>query len=77
MSKGGPVAYEELTPEHKQKFNEIKALFEAGLIGSFERIHHHDIRWKGFSPEGTLDGVDLSLPLKERSGSISPIERAH
>jgi hypothetical protein len=53
MSKGDPVTYEELTPEHKQKFDEIKALFEADLIGSFERTRHHGIRWKGFSPEGT------------------------
>jgi hypothetical protein len=63
--EGDPVTYKELTPEHKQKFNEIKAFFEADLIGSFERIRHHGIRWKGFSPEGALDGVDLSLPSKE------------
>jgi hypothetical protein len=44
MSKGDPVMYEELTPEHKQKFNEIKALFEVDLIGSFERARHHGIR---------------------------------
>jgi hypothetical protein len=62
MSKGDPVTYEELTPEHKQKFNEIKAHFEADLIGSFQRTRHHGIRWKGFLPEGALDGVDLSLP---------------
>jgi hypothetical protein len=37
MSKGDPIMYEELTPEYKQKFDEIKALFEADLIGSFER----------------------------------------
>jgi hypothetical protein len=37
MSKGDSVTYKELTPEHKQKFDEIKALFEADLIGSFER----------------------------------------
>jgi hypothetical protein len=55
MSKGDPVTYEELTPEHKQKFDDIKALFEADLIGSFERTHHHGIRWKGCSPEGALD----------------------
>jgi hypothetical protein len=67
MSKGDPVMYEELTPEHKQKFDEIKALFEADLIGSFERTCHHGIRWKGFSPEGALDGVDLSLPSEERT----------
>jgi hypothetical protein len=65
MSKGDPVTYEELTPKHKQKFDEIKALFEADLIGSFERTRHHDIRWKGFSPEGALDGVDISLPSEE------------
>jgi hypothetical protein len=66
MSKGDPVTYEELTPEHKKEFDEIKALFEADLIWSFERKSHHGIRWKGFSPEGALDGVDLSLPSEER-----------
>jgi hypothetical protein len=65
MSMGDPVTNKELTPEHKQKFDEIKALFKADLIGSFERTRHHGIRWKGFSPEGTLDGVDLSLPSEE------------
>jgi hypothetical protein len=67
MSKGDPVTYEELTLEHKQKFDEIKALFEADLIRCFERTRHHYIMWKGFSPEGPLDGVDLSLPSEERT----------
>jgi hypothetical protein len=70
MSKGDPVTYEEVTPEHKQKFDEIKAHFEANLIGSFERTRHHGIRWKGFSPEGALDGVDLSLPSEERNRAL-------
>jgi hypothetical protein len=70
ISKGDPVTYEELTPEHKQKFDEIKALFEADLIGSFERTCHHSIRWKGFSPEGTLDGVDLSLSSEEHTREL-------
>jgi hypothetical protein len=70
MSKGDPVTYEELTPEHKQKSNEIKALFEADLIGSFERTRHHGIKWKGFSSEGALDGVDLSLSLEERTRAL-------
>jgi hypothetical protein len=65
MLKGDPVTYEELTLEHKQKFDEIKALFEADLIGSFERTRHHGIRWKGFSPESALVGVDLTLPSEE------------
>jgi hypothetical protein len=70
MSKGDPVTYEELTPEHKHEFDEIKALFEADLIGSFERTHHHDVWWKGFSPKGALDGVDLSLPSEERTRAL-------
>jgi hypothetical protein len=70
MSKGDPVTHEELTPEHKQKFDEIKALFEADLIGSFERTRHHGIRWKGFSLEGALNGVDLSLSSKERTRAL-------
>jgi hypothetical protein len=70
MSKGDPITYEELTPKHEQKFDEIKALFEADLIGSFERTRHHGIRWKGLSPEGALDGVDLSLPSEERTRAL-------
>jgi hypothetical protein len=70
MSKGDLVTYEELTLEQKQKFDEIKALFEADLIGSFERTRHHGIRWKGFLPEGALDGVELSLPLEERTRAL-------
>jgi hypothetical protein len=70
MSKGDPVTYEGLTPEHKQKFDEIKALFEVDLIRSFERTRHHDIRWKGFSLEGALDGVDISLPSEKRTRAL-------
>jgi hypothetical protein len=70
MLKGDPITYEEMTPEHKQKFDEIKALFEADLIRSFERTRHHDIRWKGFLPKGTLDGMDLSLLSKERTRAL-------
>jgi hypothetical protein len=70
MLKGDPVTYEELSPEHKLKFDEINALFEADLIRSFERTRHHGIWWKGFSPEGIFDGVDLSLPLEERTKAL-------
>jgi hypothetical protein len=65
MSKGDLVTYEELTPEHKQKFDEMKALFETDLIGSFERTRHHGIRWKGSHPKVLPNGVDLSLPSEE------------
>src|SRR6185436_3544261 len=50
---------------HKKKYDEIKALLEADLIGSFERTRNHGIRWKGFSPEDALDNVDLSVPSEE------------
>ena len=65
-----PITYEELPPEHKQKYDEVKALLESDLIGSFERTRNHGIRWKGFSPEGTLDNVDLSVPSEERTRAL-------
>jgi hypothetical protein len=70
MLKENSITYEELSAEHKQKYDEIKALFEADLIGSFESTRHHGIRWKGFSPEGALDEVDLSTSLKERTRAL-------
>jgi hypothetical protein len=62
--------YEELPAEHKQKYDEIKTLFKADLIGSFERIRHHGVRWKGFSPEGALDDMDLSTPSEDRTRAV-------
>jgi hypothetical protein len=70
MSKGDSITYKEVTPEHKQKFDGIKAIFEADLIRSFERTRHQGVRWKGFSPEGALDGVDLSLSSEERTRAL-------
>ncbi|KAK1619045.1 hypothetical protein QYE76_024562 [Lolium multiflorum] len=58
MADGTPVTYEDLTEELKKKYDEVKAILEADLIGSFHRTRSHGIRWKGFSPEGALDGVD-------------------
>src|SRR6185295_11542063 len=64
------VTYEELSPEHKKKYDEIKALLEADLISSFERTRNHGIRWKGFSPDGALDNVDLSVPSEEHTRAL-------
>src|SRR6185503_5748860 len=58
-----PVTYEELTLEHKQKYEEVKAQFEADLIGSFERTRNHGIKWKEMD-------VDLSVPSEERTRAI-------
>jgi hypothetical protein len=70
MVREDPIMYEELPAEHKQKYNKIKALLEADLIGSFKKTHHHGVRWKGFSPEGALDDVDLSTPSKGRTRAL-------
>jgi hypothetical protein len=70
MTRAEPITYEELPAKHKQKYDEIKAHFEADLIGSFEKTHHHSVRWKGFSPEGALDGVDLSTPSEDRTRAL-------
>ncbi|KAK1614330.1 hypothetical protein QYE76_019847 [Lolium multiflorum] len=56
------ITYEDLPPDHKKKYDELKAIVEAELIGSFEKTRSHGIRFKGFTPQGVLDGVDLSLP---------------
>ena len=47
MADGTPVTYEGLTEELKKKYDEVKAILEADLIGSFHRTRSHGIRWKG------------------------------
>jgi hypothetical protein len=70
MARDDPITYEELSAEHKQRYDEIKTQFEADLIGSFERTRKHGVRWKGFSLEGALDGVDLSVPSKDHTRAL-------
>jgi len=65
-----PVTYEELTPEYKQKYDEVKAQFEADLIGSLERTRHYGIRWRGFSSEGALNNINMSVPSEERTRAL-------
>ncbi|KAK1611721.1 hypothetical protein QYE76_035394 [Lolium multiflorum] len=70
MAEDTPVTYADLPDELKKKHDEIKATLEAELIGSFHRTRSHGVRWKGFTPEGALDGVDLSAPSEERTRSL-------
>ncbi|KAK1631932.1 hypothetical protein QYE76_006247 [Lolium multiflorum] len=70
MADGTPVTYEELPDELKKRYDEIKVTLEADLIGSFQRTRSHGIRWKGFSPQGALDGIDLSAPSEERTRGL-------
>ncbi|KAK1649635.1 hypothetical protein QYE76_067440 [Lolium multiflorum] len=64
---------------HKKKYDELKAIVEAELIGSFEKTRSHGIGFKGFTPQGVLDEVDLSLlrmnvpSLRRRSTTWWPI----
>src|SRR5215218_1509655 len=64
------ITYEDLPPDHKKKYDELKAIVEAELIGSFEKTRSHGIRFKGFTPEGVLAGLDLSLPSEERTRAL-------
>jgi hypothetical protein len=54
MMRDDLITYEELPAEHKQKYNKIKALFEADLIGSFEKTRHHGVGGKDFHPKALL-----------------------
>jgi hypothetical protein len=54
MTRDDPIRYEELPAEHKQKYDEIKALFEANLIGSFEKTRHHGVSGRDFHPKALL-----------------------
>ncbi|KAK1698879.1 hypothetical protein QYE76_015576 [Lolium multiflorum] len=38
------ITYEELPPDHKKKYDELKAICEAELIGSFEKTRSHGVR---------------------------------
>ncbi|KAK1613552.1 hypothetical protein QYE76_019069 [Lolium multiflorum] len=38
------ITYEDLPPDHKKKYDELKAIVEAELIGSFEKTRSHGIR---------------------------------
>ncbi|KAK1645078.1 hypothetical protein QYE76_062883 [Lolium multiflorum] len=62
-----PITYEDLPTEHKKKYDDLKVILEAELIGSFEKTRSHGVRFKGFAPQGILDGLDLSLPSEERT----------
>ena len=60
------ITYEDLPPEHQQKFDELLEIFKADLIGSYERTRTNGIRWKGFNLEGAQTGS--ICPLHQKSG---------
>ena len=56
-----PVTYEELSPEHKKKYDEIKALLEADLIGSLKPMQE--------SSRGADRSSDLHLHVTLYAGN--------
>ncbi|KAK1620791.1 hypothetical protein QYE76_026308 [Lolium multiflorum] len=64
-----PIKYEDLPAEHKKKYDELKAIFEADLIGSFEKTRSH-----GISPDSstsTAPTVDqISAILRDQFGIL-------
>ncbi|KAK1602943.1 hypothetical protein QYE76_037418 [Lolium multiflorum] len=60
------ITYKDLPAEHKKKYDELKAICEAELIGSFETTRSHSIKLKGdtrLSHGGNT--VDLSHSIRE------------
>ncbi|KAK1686986.1 hypothetical protein QYE76_047834 [Lolium multiflorum] len=68
MADGTPVTYEDLTDELKKKYDEVKAILEADLIGSFHRTRSHGIRWKG----SRLMVHSMDRPLPRRKNAPGP-----
>ncbi|KAK1603242.1 hypothetical protein QYE76_059135 [Lolium multiflorum] len=72
---GGETDHIRGSPDHKKKYDELKAICEAELIGSFEKTRSHGIRFKGFKPQGILEGwIYLSLH-EERTSPATEINR--
>ncbi|KAK1698714.1 hypothetical protein QYE76_015411 [Lolium multiflorum] len=48
----------------------VKTKHAATLIDDLRETFDNLDKWKGFSPEGALDGIDLSAPSEERTRSL-------
>jgi hypothetical protein len=66
----GPIKYTDLDDNNKARFDEIKAQLEQHLLNQYERTRSGGVRFKGFDPEGALDGVDLSVDSEERTRAL-------
>ncbi|KAK1606116.1 hypothetical protein QYE76_029789 [Lolium multiflorum] len=66
------ITYKDLPAEHKKKYDELKAICEAELIGSFETTRSHNIKLKGNTcPSHGVNTVDLSHSIREPGFSFS------
>ncbi|KAK1611189.1 hypothetical protein QYE76_034862 [Lolium multiflorum] len=66
------ITYKDLPAEHKKKYDDLKAIVEAKLIGSFEKNRSHGIKLKGNTrPSHGVNTVDLSHSIREPGFSFS------
>ncbi|KAK1646488.1 hypothetical protein QYE76_064293 [Lolium multiflorum] len=64
--------WRDLPAEHKKKYDELKAICEAELIGSFETTRSHSIKLKGDTRlSHGVNTVDLSHSIREPGFSFS------
>ncbi|KAK1617059.1 hypothetical protein QYE76_022576 [Lolium multiflorum] len=54
------ITYEDLPADHKKKYDELKAIVEAELIGSFEKTRSHGISSKDSRHKASLKGGSVS-----------------
>ncbi|KAK1615324.1 hypothetical protein QYE76_020841 [Lolium multiflorum] len=78
---GEPVKYEDLPPEHKKRYDELKTILEADLIGAFEKTRRTATAG-GVAGAGSSSGADAEKQAwltkyatstsYERSASAAP-----
>ena len=67
--KFGPPTLEDLTGEHRRKYDQVMVGLAEELIKHFTWTRSGGIKCTG-TLESTLDGVDLSVPSEERSQAL-------
>ncbi|KAK1699558.1 hypothetical protein QYE76_016255 [Lolium multiflorum] len=66
------ITYKDLPAEHKKKYDELKAICEAELIGSSETTRSRNIKLRGNTcPSHGVNTVDLSHSIREPGFSFS------
>ncbi|KAK1616823.1 hypothetical protein QYE76_022340 [Lolium multiflorum] len=66
------ITCKDLPAEHKKKCDELKAIREAELIGSFETNRSHNIKLKGNTcPSHGVNTIDLSHSIREPGFSFN------
>ncbi|KAK1615485.1 hypothetical protein QYE76_021002 [Lolium multiflorum] len=66
------ITCKDLPAEHNKKYDELKAIREAELIGSFETTRSHNIKLKGNTcPSHGVNTVDLSHSIREPGFSFN------